>query len=69
MPVSQYFAYLEVGDAASGLPATPSPLWSLYERMRDEGEVLAMRKVSSRGEIYPVFRELFQRRQSPRVAS
>ena len=69
LPVSQYFAYLEVGDAASGLPATPSPLWSLYERMRDEGEVLAMRKVSSRGEIYPVFRELFQRRQSPRVAS
>jgi uncharacterized sporulation protein YeaH/YhbH (DUF444 family) len=63
LPVSQYFAYLEVGDAASGLPATPSPLWSLYERMRAEGELLAMRKVSSRGEIYPVFRELFQRRQ------
>jgi uncharacterized sporulation protein YeaH/YhbH (DUF444 family) len=63
LPVCQYFAYLEVGDAASGLPASPSPLWALYERMRGEGEQLAMRKVSNRGEIYPVFRELFQRRQ------
>jgi uncharacterized sporulation protein YeaH/YhbH (DUF444 family) len=40
-----------------------SSLWSLYQRLRADGEQLAMRKVSRRSEIYPVFHELFQRRQ------
>ena len=47
-----------------------SALWKLYERLRSEGAPLSMRKVSHRSEIFPVFRELFQRRQGrERVAS
>ena len=62
LPVCQYFAYLEVGDEGSG-SMSDSSLWSLYERLRADGAQLAMRKVSRRSEIYPVFHELFQRRQ------
>jgi uncharacterized sporulation protein YeaH/YhbH (DUF444 family) len=62
LPACQYFAYLEVGDQGSG-SMSDSSLWSLYQRLRSEGASLAMRKVSSRSEIYPVFHELFQRRQ------
>ena len=69
LPVSQYFAYLEVGEFDRGY-SSHSALWKLYERLRSEDLPLSMRKVSHRGEIFPVFRELFQRRQGPeRVAS
>jgi uncharacterized sporulation protein YeaH/YhbH (DUF444 family) len=63
LPVTQFFAYLEVGEA-SGSPfdASDSSLWTLYQRLRAEGAPLSIRKVSSRGEIFPVFHELFQRR-------
>src|SRR5436190_4564628 len=62
LPACQYFAYLEVGDQGSG-SMSDSSLWSLYQRLRSEGASLSMRKVISRSEIYPVFHELFQRRQ------
>jgi uncharacterized sporulation protein YeaH/YhbH (DUF444 family) len=62
LPVCQYFAYLEVGDEGSGT-MSDSSLWSLYQHLRADGAQLAMRKVSRRSEIYPVFHELFQRRQ------
>jgi uncharacterized sporulation protein YeaH/YhbH (DUF444 family) len=64
LPATQYFAYLEVGEAdrpGHGL-TSGSSLWKTYERLRAEGLALAMRKVNSRGEIFPVFRDLFQRR-------
>lgn len=66
LPVSQYFAYLEVGEAGErGDRAGPqSSLWAAYERLCMEGLPLSMRKVRSRGEIFPVFRDLFQRRQA-----
>ena len=72
LPVSQYFAYLEVGDADEGgeSVASRSSLWGVYDSMRDGGQPIAMRKVTNRGEIFPVFRELFQRRQAnEKVAS
>jgi uncharacterized sporulation protein YeaH/YhbH (DUF444 family) len=70
LPACQYFAYLEVGEAGHhDNPAMPdSALWGIYERLRTEGQTLSMRKVSTRSEIYPVFRELFQRREG-KVAS
>jgi uncharacterized protein len=68
LPVSQYFAYLEVGDEGSSSSST-STLWALYERMRSQGATLAMRKVTSRSEIFPVFHDLFQRRGQESVAS
>jgi len=69
LPVSQYFAYLEVG-ASSHLrqPMPDSPLWTLYERLQAEGAPLSMRRVEDRSEIYPVFRELFRKRDGQQVS-
>ena len=63
LPVCQFFAYLEVGDAGGHSFEMPdSALWALYERLRADGVPLSMRKVSDRSEIFPVFHDLFQRR-------
>ena len=65
LPVTQYFAYLEVGGAneyGSGQPSNSS-LWGVYQRLCAEGLPLSMRKANTRSEIFTVFRELFQRRQ------
>jgi uncharacterized sporulation protein YeaH/YhbH (DUF444 family) len=71
LPVCQYFAYLEVGEAEErSLGASSrSSLWRVYEALRAGGLPLAMRKVTTRGEIFPVFRELFQRRPANEKAS
>ncbi|SDR52892.1 hypothetical protein SAMN05444161_5370 [Rhizobiales bacterium GAS191] len=72
LPVSQYFAYLEVceDDQHGNKAASNSSLWRVYEQLRTDGLPLSMRKVSTRAEIFPVFRDLFQRRQGKeRVAS
>jgi uncharacterized sporulation protein YeaH/YhbH (DUF444 family) len=61
LPVCQYFAYLEVGEEGSG-SMSDSALWSLYQRLRSEGSLLSIRKVSRRSEIFPVFHDLFHRR-------
>ncbi|MDE2602651.1 MAG: YeaH/YhbH family protein [Bradyrhizobium sp.] len=63
LPVSQFFAYLEVGESDGNAFDMPdSSLWSLYERLRANGAPLSMRKVRDRSEIFPVFHDLFQRR-------
>jgi hypothetical protein len=41
-----------------------SALWSLYQRLRSEGSLLSIRKVSRRSEIFPVFHDLFHRRNA-----
>ena len=65
LPVCQFFAYLEVGEAGgNSFDTSASSLWSLYQRLRTEGAPLSMRKVSERSEIFPVFQDLFQRRRS-----
>jgi len=63
LPVSQFFAYLEVGETGGYTFDMPnSALWTLYERLRANGAPLSMRKVSERSEIFPVFHDLFHRR-------
>src|ERR1700719_2693239 len=63
LPVTQFFAYLEVGEAGSNsFDLSDSSLWTLYERLRSGGAPLSMRKVSDRSEVFPVFHDLFQRR-------
>jgi hypothetical protein len=63
LPVSQFFAYLEVGESGgSTFDLSDSSLWALYERLRADGAPLSMRKVSERSEIFPVFQDLFHRR-------
>jgi uncharacterized sporulation protein YeaH/YhbH (DUF444 family) len=64
LPASQFFAYLEVGEANGSTFSMPdSSLWTLYQRLHDGGAPLSIRKVTSRSEIFPVFRDLFHRRQ------
>jgi uncharacterized sporulation protein YeaH/YhbH (DUF444 family) len=70
LPVSQYFAYLEVSDAGgSTFDKLDSSLWTLYQRLRTDGAPLSMRKVSDRSEIFPVFHDLFQRRSRQEKAA
>ncbi len=58
LPLCQYYAYLEVGHAKDdGGDATS--LWRAYELVAGSDDRMAMRKVSHRRDIYPVFRELF----------
>ena len=70
LPVSQFFAYLEVGETGGSTFDMPdSSLWSLYQRLRTDGAPLSMRKVSDRSEIFPVFHDLFQRRRKQEKAA
>ena len=66
LPVTQFFAYLEVSEAAAGMfeEMPDSSLWMLYDRLRTAGAPLSMRRVSERSEIFPVFHDLFQRRRN-----
>jgi uncharacterized sporulation protein YeaH/YhbH (DUF444 family) len=65
LPITQYFAYLEVGrdvdPMAIGALSADSDLWQAYESVAAANRHFVMRKVHHRREIYPVFRELFQR--------
>src|SRR5207244_5750041 len=71
LPVTQFFAYLEVGQENGLSYEMPnSALWTLYEGLRANGAPLSMRKVNERSEIFPVFHDLFKRRsQQERNAS
>lgn len=66
LPACQYFAYLEVGreddPSPMGFGYRQSDLWRTYDLLRDGGAQIAMRKVRHRRDIYPVFRELFQKK-------
>ena len=58
LPLCQYYAYLEVDEPHSDTPM--SSLWKTYDNLAPGP---AMRRVTLRQEIYPVFRELFRRRK------
>lgn len=59
LPLCQYYAYLEVGHARDDGGGEATSLWRAYEMVASSEERMAMRKVSHRRDIYPVFRELF----------
>lgn len=59
LPLCQYYAYLEVGHARDDGGGEASSLWRAYETVVASDERMAMRKVSHRRDIYPVFWELF----------
>jgi uncharacterized protein len=61
LPLCQYYAYLEVGHAKDDGGGEASSLWRAYELVAGSDERMAMRKVSHRRDIYPVFRELFEK--------
>jgi uncharacterized sporulation protein YeaH/YhbH (DUF444 family) len=57
LPICQYFAYIEVKNK-DGLEQS-TDLWRTYDQLIKGGLPIAARRVSERGQIYPVFRELF----------
>jgi uncharacterized sporulation protein YeaH/YhbH (DUF444 family) len=57
LPICQYFAYIEVKNQ-DGLSQT-TDLWRTYDNLIKAGQPIATRRVSERGQIFPVFRELF----------
>jgi uncharacterized protein len=67
LPICQYYAYLEVGRDSEHFPPgfirRDSDLWQTYSDICRTGAPMAMRKVSHRRDIYPVFRELFAPKQ------
>ena len=56
--LTRYFAYIEIPDPGD---QRTSSLWMEYEQAANEHSNLAMRRVSERSEIYPVFRGLFSK--------
>ena len=58
LPLTRYFAYLETADQTG---SRVSPLWVEYQLIKVAAGSFAMRRVTERGEIYPVFRELFRK--------
>ena len=57
MPFVQYYTYVEI------TPREHQALWYEYERIGDSfADTFAQQQLVSAGDIYPVFRELFQRR-------
>ena len=62
LPMTQYYAYLEVGEPGQRVGA--SSLWRAYKELGEPRG--AQRSVTSREEIYPVFRELFNRDSAER---
>jgi uncharacterized sporulation protein YeaH/YhbH (DUF444 family) len=71
LPLCQYFAYLEVGRETdqAGFIRSQSDLWRTYEGLRGTEGGFAMRQVRQRGDIYPVFRDLFRRKADAESAS
>jgi uncharacterized sporulation protein YeaH/YhbH (DUF444 family) len=72
LPAVQYFAYVELGedsDATATFGPRRTALWNTYDRMVGEGEPIAMRRVTSRRDFFPVFRELFQPHNPGKIAA
>jgi uncharacterized sporulation protein YeaH/YhbH (DUF444 family) len=57
LPRVQYFCYVEI-DAAQ-----PQSLWEQYEAARAGVRNLALGRIMTRADVYPVLRELFARKQ------
>ncbi len=58
LPICQYYAYIEVYSDQQIAPFL-SVVWSGYDDLLADNPNFAMSRVSSPGDIYPVFRELF----------
>ncbi|MBV1881751.1 MAG: YeaH/YhbH family protein [Pseudomonadales bacterium] len=57
LPMVQYYSYVEIN------PRRHQALWKEYERIEAEfGDYFAMQQISDPSDIYPVFRELFQKK-------
>ncbi len=70
LPKCQYYAYLEVGHSADEMPFARedmTSLWRAYDFVARSDPTLAMRKVEHRRDIFPVFRDLFAKRDGEKL--
>jgi uncharacterized sporulation protein YeaH/YhbH (DUF444 family) len=59
LPLARHFAYIEIPDEGAW---QASSLWTEYQQLVQDRQLnFAMRSVTQRDEIYPVFRELFKK--------
>jgi uncharacterized sporulation protein YeaH/YhbH (DUF444 family) len=58
MPLVQYYAYVEI------LPRHHQSLWRAYGAVKDQYPNFAMRSINEQKDIYPVFRDLFKRKNT-----
>ncbi len=70
LPLCQFYAYVEVSSDNGGVMGPPSGestnLWRAFETVLRPDAPMAMRRVTHRRDIYPVFRELFTPKESAR---
>ena len=57
----QYYAYIEISDTEN------KRLWREYEKLKTVRDNFAMRRITGVEDIYPVFRDLFKKRQPTNV--
>ncbi len=59
LPLLQYYCYIEITDRGH------QELWQYYEKLAEaHGDAFALRAIEDYADIYPVFRELFQRQSN-----
>ena len=67
MPLSQYFAYVEILDEREAEifqdDDSGAELWQSYTEVRSAWPNFAMKRIARPGDIYPVFHELFARKK------
>ena len=62
LPITQYFAYVEVGAGSAGLYGSARPysvLWTAYNEVAQGHPNFAIMRVDDPAQIFPVFHELF----------
>lgn len=67
MPFCQYYAYVEILDEREfelfGNPDAGAALWRSYKTVGESWKNFAMKRIAKPADIYPVFRELFQKQK------
>jgi uncharacterized sporulation protein YeaH/YhbH (DUF444 family) len=70
LPISQYYAYVEILDERENQLFRTSnngkELWRGYQALLRDWPNFSMKHVATRADIYPVFRELFAKQDSQR---
>jgi len=68
MPLCQYYAYVEILDEREyelfGNPDVGAALWRAYKRVGTDWKNFATKRIARPADIYPVFRELFEKQQA-----
>ncbi len=62
LPITQYFAYVEVGAGSAGLYGSARPesvLWTAYRELASGNQNFAIMRVDDPSQIFAVFHELF----------